>query len=389
MQLQNKKLAIFIYSLSAGGAERVASVLLKNLESEYDIDLVLINDDIFYDVPKSIKITYLENSSPMESGIKKLIKIPFLAYKYSKFCKANKIDISLSLMYRPNYINILSKYFGNEAKIIISERALPSEQHRHGMQGMINKFLIKILYSKAKYILANSKGNRKDLIDNFNINSSNIKTIYNPVDIDMIDRLKTEDVNLDNSSFNFITVGRLDHGKNHSLLLDALYQMEDKKCKLFILGDGELRTFLQDKINSLNLSDRVFLLGTIDNPYKYLYNSNCFVFSSKHEGFPNVLLEALACNLPIISTDCKSGPREIISISNENILPIDKMEFAEYGILIPNDNSEQLSFAMDKIIKDVNMLNKYKSKSLVRIKDFDIQTIIEQFSTSLKDTVKD
>ena len=159
-----KKLSILIYSLSNGGAERVVSILLNQFKEKYDMTLYLMNDIIFYEIPKDVKIVYLEKSNPNESPIKKFIKLILLAIKYKKI---NNSDISLSFMNRPNYINILAKIFGMKSKVIISERAMPSLQHSNGLQGKVNRFLIKNLYKYSDVITANSLGNSKDLIENF------------------------------------------------------------------------------------------------------------------------------------------------------------------------------------------------------------------------------
>jgi len=184
---------------------------------------------------------------------------------------------------------------------------MPSLQYGKGISGFINRTLIKLLYPKADLLFANSKGNAIDLENNFKI--KNIQVIYNPFDIDKIKEKSKESVNL-KSGFNFVTIGRLDEGKNHQLLIKAMREIEGN---LYIIGDGVLRGYLEQLIYTLNLTDRVFLVGKQKNPYKYLSKADTFLFSSNREGFPNVLVEALACEIPIISTDCKSGPREILA----------------------------------------------------------------------------
>lgn len=246
-----KKLSILIYSLASGGAERVVSVLLDELKEKYEITLFLMNDTIFYDIPKNIKIIYLENSNPSESGIKKLLKLPVLAWKYKKL---NDSDISVSFMNRSNYINIIAKILEFKSKVIISERAMPSLQHKNGVQGFINKFLIKRLYRKADIVIGNSKGNCRDLVNNFNIQE--VKTIYNLIDLKIIKELSKECVNYRDEKFTFITIGRLDRGKNHKILIES---MEDIDAKLYIIGDGELRDTLEKQIESLNLQNKVIL----------------------------------------------------------------------------------------------------------------------------------
>ncbi len=369
-----KKVSILIYSLGGGGAERVVSILLSELKN-FDVILVLMSEKIDYEIPKNTKVFYLEKSNPFESGIKKLLKLPILAFKYKNFLKQNEMDISFSFMNRPNYINILSKLLNSKTQTIISERANPSLQYGYkNLLSFINKFLIKFLYPKADFIIANSNQNRLDLIKNFNINENLIKTINNPFDLEKIKNLSKESIEFDFSKFTFITVGRLDVGKNHQMMIKAFAKLKDD-CQLIILGDGELKQELLNLINKLNLSERVFLIGFDANPYKYLAKSDCFVFSSNHEGFPNVLVEALACNLAVISTDCN---REILA-PELNVEVIDEVKFASYGMLTPINSEIHFSKAMEKILKDKNLREKYKNLAKQRSLHFSKNKIIKEF----------
>ncbi len=374
------KLAILIYSLAGGGAERVVSILLDELKDTYDITLVLMNDTIHYSLPENQKIIYLENSSPNEQGFWKLFKLPLLGLKYKKICIQNNIDTTLSFMNRPNYIALFSKIFGNASNIIISERSQPSLQHKRGMQGFINRILIKFLYPKADKIIANSLGNSLDLENKFDVHP--VYTINNPFDLAKIHILSREYCEIARKKFTFVTVGRLDAGKNHSIIIDAI---KDLDAELWIIGEGPLRNTLQAKIKELHLEDSVYLLGRQDNPFKYLSKADCFVFSSNHEGFPNVLVEALACALPIISTDCPSGPREILAPDTTQDTHLKTgIEIAQYAILTPINDSENLKKAMHTIITDKDMCNSYRTRNIQRAQDFSKEKISLQFINSIQ-----
>lgn len=371
-----KTLSILIYSLSSGGAERVVSILLAELKDKFDITLFLMNNTIFYEIPEDIKIVYLENSNPNESGIKKFLKLPFLGYRYKKL---NQCDISLSFMNRPNYVNIFAKIFGMKGKVFVSERAMPSLQHKKGMQGLMNRFLIKTLYKHADVVMANSRGNAKDLEKNFNC--KDVININNPFDLQKIKTFSKEKIDFRNEDFTFITIGRMDTGKNHKLLISGIKKIN---AKLYIIGDGELKEEIQKQITYLKLEKKVFLLGKQSNPYKYLAKADCFVFGSNHEGFPNVLLEALACELPVISTDCQSGPREILAPSTDiNFQLQNNIELAEYGILTPVENIEKLTEAMNLIIHNKKLRDDYKEKASKRANDFRLENIIKQYKNML------
>ncbi len=352
-----KKLSILIYSMGSGGAERVVSMLLPKLIKHYEVKLVLLNEIIHYEIPKEVETIILDSGKIDENPIVKLLKLPTLAFKYMQFVNQNRIDISLSFMTRPNYVNIISKLFGNQSKIIISERAMPSLEYAgQDLKSKINRLLIKTLYPYAEKIITNSDGNTKDLIENFTIEKAKITRIYNPLDLDSINKKRMEKIDFDFSKKTFITIGRLDNGKNHKMIIDAFHLLDDKESQLIIIGYGELERKLREYIDYLDLNDRVFLVGKQSNPYGWLNHASCFVFASKHEGFPNVILEALACNLPVISTN----PNGVVG----EILKNDR-----YGVVV--ENEKEMAEAMKDYVK--------KEDLQTRAEDFTLEKIFPQF----------
>ena len=364
-----KKISILTYSLGSGGAERQVSLLLKYLSKKYKIYLVLMNDTIFYGVPENVEIFYLEKSNPRENGIKKLIKLPFLALKYKNFLNEKNIDISISFMNRPNYINSLSKILGSKVKTIVSERISPlNEYATNSVKDKINRFLIKTLYKRANLVVPNSKKTEFDLKNFFNI--KNIKVIYNMIELPNCERREKELV--------FINIARLEPQKNHDLLIEA-FKKANLNAKLYIIGDGHLKEELINKVKNKKLEDKVFFLGRQKNVYKFLSIASCFILSSNYEGFPNVLIEALACNLPVISTDCISGPREILAPNSDFTIQTKEIELAEYGILTPLKDVEKMAQTMEMIYKNKNLIENYSKKAKIRAKNFEVKNIIKEW----------
>ncbi len=369
-----KKLSILIYSLAGGGAERQVSLLLKYLSKKYKIYLVLMNDTIFYEVPENVEVIFLEKSNPTENGIKKLLKLPILALKYKKFLKENEIDVSISFMNRPNYINSLSKIFGSKVKTILSERISPLNEYKtNSIKDKINRFLIKNLYKKADVVVPNSKMTEFELKKFFNL--KNTKVIYNMLELPECKKEKEE--------FIFINIGRFERQKNHFLLLEA-FKKANLNAKLYLVGDGYLRRSLELKVKNDNLENKVVFVGRQKNVFKFLSKANCFVLSSNYEGFPNVLIEALACDLPIISTDCISGPREILAPNSDFIKQTKDIEFDEYGILTPVGDVDKLAEAMKKMYEDKSLRENYSKKAKNRAKDFEIEKIIKEWDEIIK-----
>ncbi len=363
------RVAVFVYSLGAGGAERQASLLVKELLRHYKVELVLVHDRIFYEIPDGIKVHILDNAPLILHPMKKLLKLLPLAKKFAKLCYDRNYDVVISYMNRPNYISILSKLFHKRSKIVVSERGSPS-YHYSGLEGMLSTQLIRWLYPHADRVVSNSLGNAKDLCENFSI--CNVQTIYNMFDLDAITNASQESIELEKDRFTFITVGRLDRGKNHKMLIEALFKAKID-ADLWIVGEGPIKGELQQYVNKLNLQDRVKFLGKKSNPFAYMTKCDAFVFGSTNEGFPNVLVEALACRLPVISTDCPSGPAEILQ--------------DEFGILVPNKDVEAMSEAMKSIYFDANLREKLQSRAIQRAEQFSVDKIMPKWIEVIEEQV--
>ncbi len=375
------RLAILILSMAGGGAERVISYFLPFLEKRnIEVHLILMNSTVSYNIPKGIPIHYIDKAKAGESGTFKLLKLPLLAYRYSQLLKKIGATHSFSLLTRPNYINLLVKRFSSKKyKFIISERNYPSEQYGHGgLKDNINKYLIKKLYDSADSIICNSKENGFDLANNFNCHSDKIQVIYNPIDKEKIDQIHPVKDYFDPNYFNVISVGRLQPVKNHELLIRAVKKRDN--VRLYILGQGELKIKLESIIKQEKLGDRVFLLGFDNNPYKYLKSADLFALSSNHEGFPNVLLEAMACRLPIVSTNCMSGPSELMELKEvkNNLMPTD------YGILVPVNDVDLMAKAINHMSTEEEFLKFCRKNCGVRVLDYDTETILTKFLETIQ-----
>ena len=270
-----KNILILSLTLKKGGSERVISLISKYLANHENINfhILLIEGGIEYELPECVKIVNLKQFN--RSGVMKFFKIPFLAYKLLKYIQKNKIDIVMSFLYRPNYINILSKIFGSNHKSIINIRSTTSRYKNEGLLGKVNLFLVKLLFNKANLIISNSKGVDDDLKSIVNI-TTKTTVINNPVDLEYI---KNKKIILEDKDFLFekekkyiISVGRLISLKRNGDLLDAFFtlQNDDNKLEIIFLGDGILKNDLKNKCELLKIKDKVHFLGNVKNPFYYL-----------------------------------------------------------------------------------------------------------------------
>lgn len=354
--------------MGPGGAERVVSNLLPTLCEKYEVHLVLMSEVVAYEIPSAVKVHFLERSDPYESGVKKLFRLgllfPFLALNYKKLCDDLAIDLHFVLMNRPCYIALLARIAGVKGRMVISERSCPSVIYKSGLSGLANRILVKALYPRADLILSNAQGNADDLVRNFGCDAAKTKVLYNAVDLAAIKTLANEPLEGKFKPF-FLNIGRLDSGKNQAMLIRIIANLNDERATLGILGKGPLQGELQNLIDELGVSERVKLLGTDKNPFKFIKNAQCFVCASRFEGFSNVLLEALACERFIVSTDHKSGARELLGDD-------------EYGVLTPVDDEKSMETAMRRALEDENLRQDYEKRAYGRVVKFDKNAVAEQ-----------
>ncbi|MHA1724741.1 MAG: glycosyltransferase [Promethearchaeota archaeon] len=372
-----KKILFFIPSLEiGGGAERVASILSKNLSKCYDIVFLTFHDPKNKYYIDGKYYTFGENYNSWKKLLRPL-KIYNLIKKISP-------DLMISFMDHVNLIAILVKFlFSLRIPLIISVRGNP--QLAYDKTKSYIKYLIRFFYNfkGVNAIITVSKGIKKILIRNYKIDPKKLNTIYNGIELDEINQKKKENIDdlpelyKKDNSIRFISIGRLSKEKGHIYLLEAFNEVKNElsNSKLFIIGEGPLRKELENKINTWNLKEHVFLLGLKKNPYKYLNCASIFILSSLHEGFPMSILEAMACGLPIISTNCPTGPNEILNNG-------------KYGLLVKTGDAGDLAKKMILLAKNEALRNKYSALSINRIKHFQNEKIISKWISLIESCLK-
>lgn len=382
--MHKKKVAILINSLLGGGAERVVSILLHHLQDEFDIHLVLLSPTIEYTIPVDQKITVLDRF-PSKSNVLNILKIPILAFKYYRFLRKNKIATSLSLLNRSNFIASCLKILGWGGKVILSERIFTSAIYDNKTwEGKLGQLLVRRLYPKANVIVCNSKNIEKDLREVFKVQTQ-FKIIYNPIDLTTKSKAHDALPVLASNTFTFVSMGRLNEQKNHSMLIEAASMLSDIDCCVQIIGKGDLRASLENEIQLLKMQKKVILVDHTDTPFKYLEAADCFVLTSNFEGFPNVVLESLAYSLPVIATDCPGGIRELIAPAFDiGASPItSEIFYADHGLLIPIGNAKILADAMRIMYHNHSLRHQYKISNHERAKCFDNFVIMKHFKELL------
>lgn len=379
-------LFLLITSLAGGGAEKVASELSLNLSPNIERQIVTLTDEVSYPSNKPPLSLGIKFQKPVVLSI--LYSFPLSIIKYKKLLITHKPDVSLSFLTLDNFINIISTYGNRDIKTIISIHIALSMKFKNSLQDRIAKLLIKNLYNQADLIVAVSEGVKNELVSDFNIESDKIKVLYNSVDISKIQKLSKECID-DESWFNediplIINIGRLTIQKGQWHLIRAFSEVRQyKKCKLVIRGNGELQAYLESLVKELNLSNDVKFLGWKENPYKYIAKSSFCVSSSLWEALPYALTESMACGCPIISTDCKYGPREILGENEFGIL-VPPMDGKFRNALEPlSKNEKDLSRAMINFLDNAELRNFYAQKSKERVKHFAVDKCIKEYEKIL------
>jgi glycosyltransferase involved in cell wall biosynthesis len=333
--MNQKRIAFFVPNLAGGGAERVAVNLLQGMvKRDVPLDLILASAEGPYlkQVPEQVRLINL--------GVGRVMKA---VVPLARYLKEHRPIALLSHMNHTNVSAVLAREFaGTKTRLVLVEHNTLSVGRSKLFRSQLVPPFMKLLYPRADAIVGVSQGVAEDLAHQMGFKPGKIKVVYNPVvDDEMLAKAKAP---LEHPWFQigtppvFLAVGRLTEQKDFLNLIKAFALLRQQRlARLIILGEGECRSELEAVIKNLEISEDVALPGFVQNPYAYMSRASAFVLSSRHEGLPTVLIEAMACGCPVVATDCPSGPKEIL-------------ESGKYGTLVPIENPIALADAMLKTL---------------------------------------
>ena len=396
-----QRLLFVISSLDSGGAQRALSNIVTNLSSNWDIDILLSHTEVInYPYRGNIISLNLREPNDRTSLLYQFCVTIKRFFILLNLKKQKKYTACISFLASANIVNILT---GNKySKTIISIR---SDYRYEGLTAIIRfvNIIENKIYKKADIIIPVSESIREHFINKHNFLPSKLKTIYNGYNLNNYIKNRVNPINGSKDAvFTFITTGRLSQQKGHWHLIRVFAQLVKKhpNCELCILGEGPLRPYLEMLVSGYNIKNNVHLPGFVNDTLNYYQQPACFVLSSLYEGLPNVVIEAMMCGMPIISCDCFSGPREILAPGTDiNHQLKEGIEYASYGLLVPvcsgikHNVDEPLEYeeqvllsAMEIMLTQDDMRQKYKDLSIQRSKDFSIENIIKQWEQVINDT---
>ena len=385
-----KKILLRTGYLGLGAIEQLTFDIIEGLKEKFEITLAIenhFNNSLVKKLSPNIKYFYLKDEK-FEKRIKEVgskknnifykIYYNYLLKKEKKICckaineyiqKEGQCDLFV------DYDGMAYKY---AEKIKIDKKIIWQHTSLNKNKKRTEKRLDK--YDKVVLLCDDMK---IDFIKNFPKLKDKFFRIYNFLDFDRIKKLEKDknELNLKEKEMlkekYCVSVARLDYPKDFDTLLKAFEILKNKgiKEKLYIIGEGEQRERIENQIKEKELESVVYLLGRRNNPYVWIKNADLFVHSSKREGFPAVLLEALLCKKMIISSDCMTGPKEIL-------------ENGKDGELFKVGDSIELSDLLEKYIINPELKEKYIENSKVRIQDFEKQKILKEYEKIFIDTIR-
>ena len=396
-----KRIALVANTLSGGGAEKTVSNLSRGLAGYYDVDII-VNETSPMDYSHSGHVISLNiPTNPANESKWHQLRIVIKRIHVLRHLKRKrKYAAVISFSDMCNLSNIFS---GNRyGKNIISVRnSFQGEADASSIHRLSSKLLMPWCYKMADLTVACSKGIRDELTDRYALSMDKGRVIYNGLELSLIRKKAAESLERDivtrmEGNRILVSIGRLTRQKGQCHLLNVVKLLKDSgvPVHLMLLGDGDLRDSLECQAKRLGISDDITFQGFVENPYTYMANADVVVMSSLYEGFSNVIIEALACEAAVVSTDHETGAREILAPDTDYRVKVKKrMELAKYGVLVPVPTEigegvqvgetlvEEaiMADAIRKILMNPELASHYKRAALERAEQLDIRSICAEW----------
>ena len=361
------KLLFVLPSLGGGGAERATVDLIRGMDRErFDVSVALFaqRGAFLQQLPGDVAVYDLRGGDRYDVR---------LVFRVAALVRSEQPDIIFSVLRYANLVTLLARRVAcTKARVIVNEQSLPSAEFGLFGGARTKGWSLRRLYPQADLVTAISRGIGRELTAVHGLPESKVRVIHNPVDVARVRTMG--DISPEHPWYVsglpvLVSAGRLNREKGFAHLIRAFAVVRRTvECRLIILGEGPERRELERLISELELGEAVTLPGFKDNPYSYMRSATAFVLSSLYEGFGNVIIEAMALGVPVVSTRCPVGPEEII---NDGVT----------GLLVPPGDEQALAGALVRILTDDQLRSELSANGPERAEDFAVDHIVAQYES--------
>jgi glycosyltransferase involved in cell wall biosynthesis len=362
---RKQKIVFLLPSLHGGGAERAAITLLGALSETYDLTLYLFEPHGAYleSVPPGVR-TVIGQSGRMSR---------VLALR--RFVEQEQSDVVVSfLSHFSGFVALRGlrprpRYLVSQQTPVSGFLQDADYRWRRPLNRRLFSLVARSIFPRVDLVAATSQGVAEDLVQNFGVRRERIEIVHNPVDVETVQARATEAIETAPRAHRvprIVTAGRLADAKNLPLLVASLEQVAKQTAvDAWVLGEGELEQDLRQRLANAGLTEHVQLLGFQSNPWKYMARADVFVLTSRYEGFGNVLIEAMACGLPVVAT-ASYGTREIV-------------QHERNGLLVESHTPEAVASALTRLLTDEALRKQLAFGARESAHRFSVARVAERF----------
>jgi glycosyltransferase involved in cell wall biosynthesis len=357
----------FCPTLADGGADRVVLTLLRHLDRRaITPTLVLMRREgaLVPEIPPDVRVLSLD-----------VPRLAVAAPALARMIRQLDPDVVFSTHGGPNVIVAIAHALaGTRARLVLSERSALVRGDRGRVRRVLEVPAKRLAYRRASLVTAVSEGVAAQLVSLVKVADDKVRVVYNPIVDATLDDLARQPVEhpwFHESVPILLAVGRLVDVKDYPTLLDAFAIIRARHAaRLVILGDGPLRSLLEQRAAELGVDRDVCFLGFDSNPFRFMARATVLMHASKAEGLPGALIQAMACGVPVVATDCDFGPREVIRSGHD-------------GFLVPVGNASQLASRVADLLVDRAMAGRIAREARASAQRYTVPASLARYEAAL------